>query len=111
MVKLIAEFCQNHNGDFNLLAKMVEKASLSGASYGKMQNIFADTITYRPQFEHGLIEDGVIKAIKRPYSDEYKRLKAEADVKYAEYVGLSIELDRIEDLTPKLSLGGILGGN
>ena len=39
MVKLIAEFCQNHNGDFNLLAKMVEKASLSGASYGKMQNI------------------------------------------------------------------------
>ena len=44
-------------------------------------------------------------------SDEYKRLKAESDVKYAEYVELSIELDRIEDLTPKLSLGGILGGN
>jgi len=75
MVKLIAEFCQNHNGNFNLLARMVEKASLSGASYGKMQNIFADTITYRPQFENGLIEDGVIKAIKRPYSDEYERLK------------------------------------
>jgi hypothetical protein len=44
-------------------------------------------------------------------SDECRKLKAEADVKYAGYVELSIELDRIEDLTPKLSLGGILAGN
>ena len=75
MVKLITEFCQNHNGDFNTLSRMVEKAASSGATYGKMQNIFADTVTYRPQFENGLIENKVIKSIKRPYSNEYNRLK------------------------------------
>ena len=40
-------------------------------------------------------------------SEEYRKLKAGADAKYEEYVKLSIDLDRIEDLTP----GGILGGN
>ena len=40
-------------------------------------------------------------------SEEYRKLKAEADVEYEKYVKLSISLNRIEDLTP----GGILGGN
>jgi N,N'-diacetyllegionaminate synthase len=75
MVKLITEFCQNHNGDFNILAKMVAQAAESGATYGKMQNIYADTVTYRPQFESGLVENGIVCSIKRPYMDEYKRLK------------------------------------
>jgi N,N'-diacetyllegionaminate synthase len=75
MVKLITEFCQNHNGDFDILSRMVEQAANSGATYGKMQNIFADTVSYRPQFENGVVEDGIVKAIKRPYADEYKRLK------------------------------------
>ena len=75
MAKLIAEFCQNHNGDFDLLTKMVVAAAESGATHGKMQTIFADTVTYRPQFENGLTQDEKVKSIKRPYSDEYKRLK------------------------------------
>jgi N,N'-diacetyllegionaminate synthase len=75
MTKIIAEFCQNHNGDFDLLSQMVEDAAESGATHGKMQTIFADTITYRPQFENGLVQGGKVKSITRPYLDEYQRLK------------------------------------
>jgi sialic acid synthase SpsE len=74
MIKIIAEFCQNHNGDYDLLKKMVEAASAAGATHGKMQTIYADTVTYRPQFEDGLIQEGVVRAIKRPYKDEVERL-------------------------------------
>jgi sialic acid synthase SpsE len=72
---VIAEFCQNHNGDFDLLARMIDAAAEAGATYGKMQTIFADRIAFRPQFETGVEEKGVIRAIKRPYADEYARLK------------------------------------
>ena len=74
-VQLIAEFCQNHNGNYDLLAKMVKAAAKSGATYGKMQFIYANTLTFRSEFEDGLIQNGVIKAIKRPYRAEKKRLK------------------------------------
>ncbi len=75
MCKLIAEFCQNHNGDFDLLEKMIFAAAEAGATHGKMQTILADTITFRPQFEEGLIQEGIVKSIKRPYMKEYERLK------------------------------------
>ncbi len=75
MIKIIAEFCQNHNGDMDLLFKMIEQAASAGATHGKMQTIMANTITYRPQFEEGLVSNGIVKSIKRPYSEEYKRLK------------------------------------
>jgi N,N'-diacetyllegionaminate synthase len=74
MTTLIAEFCQNHNGNFELLAKMVEAAAEAGATHGKMQTILADTITFRPQFEEGLVQDGVVKSIERPYLSEFNRL-------------------------------------
>jgi len=76
VTQLIAEFCQNHNGDMDLLARMVEAAARSGATHGKMQTILAETVTYRPQFEEGLTVDGVVKSIKRPYAAEYERLKS-----------------------------------
>jgi len=75
MKQIIAEFCQNHNGNMDLLARMVEAAAKAGATHGKMQTILADTLAYRPQFEEGLVVDGVIKSIKRPYAAEYQRLK------------------------------------
>jgi len=75
MTQLIAEFCQNHNGNMDLLARMVEAAAKAGATHGKMQTILADTVAYRPQFEEGLVVDGVTKCIKRPYAAEYERLK------------------------------------
>lgn len=74
-VDVIAEFCQNHNGDFDTLARMVAAAAGSGATYGKVQTIFAEEVAYRPQFEEGLTVDGVVKSIKRPYRPEYERLK------------------------------------
>lgn len=74
-VQLIAEFCQNHNGKMDLLARMVESAAKAGATHGKMQTIFANTISWRPQFEEGLVIDGVTQSIKRPFAAEYKRLK------------------------------------
>ena len=75
MTKIIAEFCQNHNGSMELLARMIEQAASAGATHGKMQTIMANTISYRPQFEEGLVVNDVVRAIKRPYAQEYDRLK------------------------------------
>lgn len=74
-MQIIAEFCQNHNGNYELLARMVDAAARAGATHGKMQTILTETLTFRPQFEEGLVQDGVVKSIKRPYADEFKRLK------------------------------------
>ena len=75
MAKIIAEFCQNHCGDFDVLSEMVESAAKAGATHGKMQTIFAENLAYRPQFEKGLVEDGKVRSIKRPFKTEYDRLK------------------------------------
>jgi len=72
---IIAEACQNHNGDLSILKEMIYAAKDAGADYIKIQSIFADDLTKRDRFENGIIEDGVIKAIKRPYKEEYDRLK------------------------------------
>ena len=39
MAKIIAELCQNHNGDFVVLEKMVESVAKTGATHIKIQNI------------------------------------------------------------------------
>jgi len=71
----IAEFCQNHNGDFELLKDMVYAAKESGADYAKIQTIFADMLSYRERFEEGIEKNGEVITIKRPYQAEYDRLK------------------------------------
>lgn len=73
-MKIIAELCQNHNGDFEILKDMVCAAYESGADYVKIQTIFADMLAYRERFETGLEVKGVVKVIKRPFQDEYNRL-------------------------------------
>lgn len=75
MVEIIAELCQNHNGDPHLLKEMLWSAAENGADYAKMQIIFSEDLTFREGFEDGLVEDNMIKTIKRPYSSEYERLK------------------------------------
>ena len=75
MVKVIAEFCQNHNGDFELLKDMVYAAKEAGATHGKIQTIFSNELTYREKFEEGIVENDIVKAIKRPYEPEFTRLK------------------------------------
>jgi sialic acid synthase SpsE len=74
-VTVIAELCQNHKGDFNLVEEMVHAASEAGANIVKIQSIDSGDLTHRKKFDKGLIEDDEIKVIKRPYKEEYERLK------------------------------------
>ena len=76
MVKIIAELCQNHNGDFDILKKMIHAAVESGATHVKMQHIYSRNISFRPQFEKGLSDNNKTLCIKRPFNDEYQRLKS-----------------------------------
>lgn len=75
MAIVIAECCQNHNGDRRILQEMVWAAAEAGADYAKVQVIYADDLVFRERFETGLVENGVVRAIKRPYRPEYERLK------------------------------------
>lgn len=75
-LKLIAEFCQNHNGDFAILRRMIDAAAEGGATHAKIQTIFADDLSFRPEFEEGATDSsGCVQVIKRPYQAEYDRLK------------------------------------
>ena len=75
MVKIIAELCQNHQGDKKILEEMVHAASESGANYAKIQSMKISNLLKRDRFEKGLIEGGLIKVIKRPFKKEFLRLK------------------------------------
>ena len=75
MAHIIAEVCQNHNGDVALLKDMIAAAAEAGAKYVKMQTIFSEDLTFRPRFETGKDEQGRDVAIKRPYEPELTRLK------------------------------------
>jgi len=75
MRTIIAEFCQNHKGDLNLLKEMVWAAAEAGAAYAKVQSMLADELTYRERFELGAWEGERMLAIQRPYQPEYDRLK------------------------------------
>ena len=73
--KFIAELCQNHNGDKDLVFKMLDAAVEGGASHVKLQHIFAENLTFRPEFEEGGISiTNAQTYIKRPYQPEYDRL-------------------------------------
>ena len=73
--KFIAEFCQNHNGDRKVLQEMIQQAAAAGATYGKIQTIFATDLARRDRFENGIEHNGKTLSIKRPYQIEYDRLK------------------------------------
>jgi N,N'-diacetyllegionaminate synthase len=75
MAKLIAELCQNHNGEISILEEMVAAAAESGADYAKIQSIDSEELSFRERFEDGLKEGGKTKVIKRPFKNEYERLK------------------------------------
>jgi N,N'-diacetyllegionaminate synthase len=71
---LIAECCQNHNGNREILKRMVHEAAAAGADYAKIQTIRSREVAFRDRFEEGVSENGVQKAIKRPYKPEVERL-------------------------------------
>ena len=74
-MKFIAELCQNHNGSFENLKKMTIKCAQNGADIIKLQYITPKILSFRPQFEYGLIKNKKILSIQRPYQQEYNRLK------------------------------------
>lgn len=71
---LIAECCQNHNGDQEILKHMIYAAAENGADFVKIQAIRSHELTHRERFDQGVTENGVIKVIKRPYQPELERL-------------------------------------
>jgi N,N'-diacetyllegionaminate synthase len=75
-VSIIAELCQNHLGDFDILTKMIDEAVKAGATHIKIQHAYVENLTFRSQFETGFINDNKqTKSIRRPFQDEYERLK------------------------------------
>ena len=74
-MKFIAELCQNHNGSFDTVRRMVDAAAEGGATHVKIQHIYVRNLVFRPSFEKGLEENGVKHAIQRPWKAEYNRLR------------------------------------
>ena len=73
---LIAECCQNHNGDVEVLKRQINEAVENGADFVKIQAIRSKELTHRPIFDVGEIDEhGNTLAIKRPYLAELERLK------------------------------------
>lgn len=62
-MRIIAELCQNHNGDRTILEQMI-KAAAESCDIVKIQTILADSLTKREEYED-----------YRPYESEYERLK------------------------------------
>lgn len=110
MAIVIAEFCQNHNGDKQVLQEMVWAAAESGADFAKIQTIHADDLVFREIFETGLTENGVVKAIQRPYRPEYERLK-KLEVQWSDYVWFNDECQKakIKPLTTVFTRGSVAG--
>ena len=74
-VNIIAECCQNHNGDKEILKKMIHKAAENGADYVKIQAIRSKDLSFRERFEKGKVDEtGKVLVIKRPYEQELERL-------------------------------------
>ena len=104
MAIVIAECCQNHNGDRTILQDMIHAAAEAGADYVKIQSMLADHLTRRERFEEGVVENGTRLAIKRPYQPEYERLKP-MDLDDEAHVWFVEECDRagIKPLTTAFS--------
>jgi len=73
---LIAECCQNHKGDKEILKRMIHSAAENGADYVKIQAIRSRELTHREKFDQGETnQNGAIITINRPYYPELERLQ------------------------------------
>ena len=72
MTEIIAELCQNHNGDIKIVEEMVHAAAEAGANIAKIQSMKSSELTNRVRFDEGLIEGGKVKVIKRPFKAEFE---------------------------------------
>ena len=73
--RIIAELCQNHNGDVDLLENMIQLAKDSGATYAKIQGLYSDELVFRKEFETTSSEDANNLFFHRPFEREQKRLR------------------------------------
>lgn len=95
-VLFISELCQNHNGNFETIKKMAYQCAKNGSKIIKLQNIFVKDLSFRTRFENGFFSGSKTLVIKRPFKDEYKRLKKleipykdlEKFVRYCERLGV-----------------------
>jgi N,N'-diacetyllegionaminate synthase len=72
---MIAECCQNHNGNREILKKMIHEAASNGADFVKIQAIRSKELTHRERFDEGQTDAaGKQLVIKRPYQPEVERL-------------------------------------
>lgn len=72
---IIAECCQNHNGDLEILKRMVHAAAEAGADFAKIQGLRSGELAYRERFEQGGVDaDGTVRVITRPFAAERERL-------------------------------------
>ena len=72
---IIAECCQNHNGDLEILKRMIHAAAEAGADFAKIQGLRSSELAYRERFEHGVVDaDGTVRTITRPFAAERERL-------------------------------------
>jgi sialic acid synthase SpsE len=97
MKKIIAEFCQNFNGDQEILKKLIYAAAAAGATHAKLQSYLSSELTPRPEFEIG-----DPRGIDRPYQPEFERLKkadlSDEDVKWF------IKECKIAGITPLITI-------
>jgi sialic acid synthase SpsE len=68
---IIAEFCQNHNGNVEVLNRMILEAKQGGASHAKIQGLYSSELTKRSEFEPDYQEEG---SLLRPHQAEFDRL-------------------------------------
>jgi len=68
---IIAEFCQNHNGNVDILNSMILEAKQNGASHAKIQGLYSSELTKRPEFELESQDEG---SLLRPHQAEFDRL-------------------------------------
>ena len=68
---IIAEFCQNHIGNVDVLNSMILEAKQSGASHAKIQGLYSSELTKRSEFELESQDEG---SLLRPYQAEFDRL-------------------------------------
>jgi N,N'-diacetyllegionaminate synthase len=73
--KFIAELCQNHLGKTYLVERMLDRCVENGSDIIKLQYIYAKNLSFRPRFENGIKYKSKTISIKRPYNNEFSRIK------------------------------------
>ena len=92
-MKFIAEFCQNHLGNEELLWRMIDEAKDAGATHAKIQGLYSEELVYRSEYEDG---SGKAGGLVRPFGPETERLS-----------GLDLSFEIEEEFVRRCAVAGI----